>query len=139
MVHRVRRRFPDQGFRFRYTFTYQEEAAEGVTAKDVAADANALEVDTVIVLPKLVDLKVGETIDLTQLLAIKALNSKGVEIPRVYFLPQVIIGEDFITLEGVKLTGKAVGTAGLSIAASTKAGPSMSSKGAARIVVQVTQ
>lgn len=35
VVQRIRPRFPDKGIGFRYTFTWEVEAAEGPTAKDV--------------------------------------------------------------------------------------------------------
>jgi hypothetical protein len=138
MVHRVRRRSPDQGSGFRYTFTWEEEAPEGPSAKEVAEDPTALEVDTVIVSPKLIDVKVGETIDLSQALAIEATNSRGAALREIYFYPRVVLGEEFVSLEGTRLTGKAVGTAVLSIAASMVATPNPPTKGASRILVKVT-
>ena len=138
MVQRVRARSPDQPFRFRYSFTWEEEAAEGPTAKDVAKDPTAVVVDTVIVLPKLLDLKAGETLDLTQVLVIKALNSAGQELPRIYFFTEIALGQDFVGLDGTKLTGKSAGTSVLLVWASTVRGPTRSSKGASRILIQVT-
>jgi hypothetical protein len=138
MVHRVRARFPDQGMSFRYTFTWEVEASEGPTAKDVARDSTALTVDTVMVKPLLLDLKVGETLDLSQVLAIKALNKAGTELRGGYFYPRVVLGDEFVTLERTKLTGKAPGTAALSISVSTVASPQAPTKGAARLLVRVT-
>ena len=83
MVQRVRARSTDQSFGFRYTFTWESETAEGPTAKDMAKDKTALVVDTVIVQPKMIDLKVGETLDLSQVLVIKAMNAAGQELPRI--------------------------------------------------------
>lgn len=138
MVQRVRARSPDQPFGFRYSFTWEQEATEGPTAKEVAKDPAAVVVDTVIVLPKLLDLKVGETLDLTQVLVIKALNSAGQELPRIYFFTEIALGQDFVALEGTKLTGKTAGTAALLVWASAVRGPTRPSKGASRILIQVT-
>src|ERR1041385_2818255 len=66
MIQQVRPRFSGQPSGFRCTFTWGEDPAEAPTAKDVEKDRTALVVDTVIVLPKLLDIKAGETIDLTQ-------------------------------------------------------------------------
>src|SRR5262249_49160213 len=63
MVLRVRLRFPDQSSSFRYTFTWEPEREEGPTAADVAKDPRALVIDTVVVTPKFVDLKLGETLN----------------------------------------------------------------------------
>ena len=49
----------------------------------MAKDKTALVVDTVIVQPKMIDLKVGETLDLSQVLVIKAMNAAGQELPRI--------------------------------------------------------
>jgi hypothetical protein len=138
MIQQVRPRFSDQPSGFRYTFTWEEEPAEGPTAKDVEKDRTALVVDTVIVLPKLLDIKAGETIDLTQVLQLKALNSAGQELPRIYFHTEIALGEDFIELKGTRLTGKAPGTAALLIRASTVQGPVLPARGASRILIQVT-
>jgi hypothetical protein len=138
MIQRVRPRFPEQPSGFRYTFTWEEEPPEGPTAKDVEKDRTALVVDTVIVMPKLLDLKTGETIDLTQVLRFKAMNAAGQQLPGIYFHTQIVLGEDFIELVGTRLTGKAPGTAALLIGASTVQGPVPPSKGASRILVLVT-
>lgn len=138
MVHRVRPRFPDQSFSFRYTFTWEPEAPEGPTAKDVLADSTVLVVDTVIVTPMVLDVKVGETIDLGQVLGIKALNRKGDPVPEIWFYPTVEMGGDRVTLDRTKLTGTAPGTAVLSIGASRVAMASGgSTKGATKILVTV--
>jgi hypothetical protein len=138
IIQRVRPRSPDLPSGFRYSFTWEEEAAEGPTARDVEKDNTALVVDTVIVQPKLFDIKVGETIDLAQILRFKAMNAAGQELPRIYFYTQIALGEDFIALEGTRLTGKAAGTAALLISASSVQGPIPPTKGASRILVQVT-
>jgi hypothetical protein len=87
MVLRVRLRFPDRSSSFRYTFTWEPEREEGPTAADVAKDPRALVIDTVVVMPKFVDLKVGETVNLSQVLSIKAMNAKGARFPRSSFEP----------------------------------------------------
>lgn len=138
IIQRVRPRSPDQPSGFRYTFTWEEEPAEGPSAKDLAKDPTALVVDTVIVMPKLINIKAGETIDLTQVLTFKAMNAAGQELPRIYFHTEIVLGTDFIGLDGTKLTGKGPGTAALVIRASTVQGPILPSKGASRILIQVT-
>ena len=138
IIQRVRPRFPDQPSGFRYTFTWEEEPSEGPTAKDVEKDKAALVIDTVIVMPKLLDIKAGETIDLTQVLRFKAMNAAGQELPRIYFHTEIALGADFIELDGTRLTGKAPGTAALLIRASTVQGPVPPSKGASRILILVT-
>lgn len=139
VIQRVRPRSPDQGFGFSYTFTWEVEAAEGPTAKDLEKDPTALEVDTVVVQPKLLDLKVGETLNLSQVFRIKAMNSAGKELTTIYFYTEVVLGEDFVTLDGSKLTGMAQGTAALLVSATTVQGPLPpgGSKGAARVLVTV--
>ena len=92
------------------------------TAKDVARDPTALTVDTVDVSPKIIDLKVGETLDLAQILSIKATNAAGTVLRDIYFNAQLMVGEGFVSIEGSKLTGLAAGTAALSISASTTVG-----------------
>ncbi len=137
LVHRVRARYPDQSFSFRYSFTWEGVAAEGPTAQDVAKDSTALIVDSVIVRPAVVDLQVGETLDLSQVLAIRAMNAAGHDLPNGYFFSRVVLGEEFVTLDGTKLTGRAAGTAAVAITASMVAGPVVSTRGAARILVRV--
>ena len=83
-------------------------------------------------------LKVGETLDLTQVLVIKALNSAAQELPRIYPFTGIALGQDFVELDGSKLTGKAAGTAALLVWASAVRGPTRPSKGASRILIQVT-
>lgn len=136
-VYRVRARFPDQGTSFRYTFTWEEEAAEGPSAKDVAKDSTALMIDSVEVSPRLIDLKVGETLDLSQLLAMKAMNAKGQAFPRVWFWARVAIGEDLIQIAGTKITGVAAGTAAIEVSFSTVASLQSAGKFPVRIAVQV--
>lgn len=138
MVQRVRPRNPDQPTGFRYSFTWEQEAAEGPTARDVELDSTALVVDTVVVLPRLLDIKAGETIDLSQVLSIKAMNAARQQLPRIFFYTEIALGEEFISLDGSRLTGKAPGTAALLISASTVQGPVPPRKGAVRILVQVT-
>ena len=137
LVHRVRPRYPDQNFSFRYSFTWEGVAAEGPTAKDVAKDSTALIVDSVVVKPAILDLQVGETLDLSQVLAIRAMNAAGHDLPGGYFYSRVVLGEEFVTLDGTKLTGRAAGTAAVAITASMVAGPVVPAKGAARILVRV--
>ena len=137
LVHRVRARYPDQNFSFRYSFTWEGVAAEGPTAKDVAKDSTALIVDSVVVKPALLELQVGETLDLSQVLSIRAMNAAGHDLPGGYFHSRVALGEEFVTLEGTKLTGRAAGTAAIAITASMVAGPVAPAKGAARILVRV--
>ncbi len=137
-IQRVRPRNPDQPTGFHYSFTWEEEAPEGPTAGDVEKDNTALVVDTVVVLPKLLDIKAGETIDLSQVLSIKAMNAAGQVLPRIYFYTEIVLGEDIIGLEKGKLTGKTPGTAALLVSASTVQGPIHSAKGSSRILVQVT-
>jgi hypothetical protein len=138
LIQRVRPRSPDLPSGFRYTFTWEEEPSEGPTAKDVEKDKAALVIDTVIVMPKLLDIKTGETIDLTQVLRFKAMNAAGQELPRIYFHTEIALGANFIELDGTKLTGKSPGTAALLIRASTVQGPVPPSKGASRILILVT-
>ena len=104
----------------------------------MAKDKTALVVDTVIVQPKMIDLKVGETLDLSQVLVIKAMNAAGQELPRIYFFTDIVLGQDFLTLDGTKLTGKSAGAGGLLAWASTVNGPSPPTKGTSRILVRVT-
>ncbi len=137
LAHRVRARYPDQNFSFRYSFTWEGVAALGPTAKDVANDSTALIVDSVIVKPAVLDLQVGETLDLSQVLSIRAMNAAGHDLPNGYFFSRVALGEEFVTLEGSKLTGRAAGTAAVAITASMVAGPVASTRGAARILVRV--
>jgi hypothetical protein len=138
MIQRLRPRSPNQPSGFRYTFTWEEEAFEGPTAKDVTKDPAALVIDTVIVMPKLLDIKAGETIDLAQVLRFKALNAAGKELPQIYFHTEIALGTDFIELDGSRLTGKAPGTAALLIRASPVGGAVAPSKGASRILILVT-
>jgi hypothetical protein len=137
LVHRVRARYPDQHFSFSYSFTWEGVAAEGPTAKDVAKDSTALIVDSVVVRPAVLDLQVGETLDLGQMLRIRAMNAAGHDLPDGYFYSRVVLGEEFVTLEGTKLTGRSVGTAAIAITASMVAGPVALTRGAARILVRV--
>ncbi len=137
LVHRVRPRDPDRGISFRYTFTWELEAPEGPTAKDVARDESALEVDSVLVSPKVLDIKIGETLDLSQLLSIRAQNAAGQPLPRVFFYPRLELGGEYLTLEGTKITGLAPGTAALTISASVAASPTAPTKGAVQILVTV--
>ncbi|MEZ4584846.1 MAG: hypothetical protein R2909_00390 [Gemmatimonadales bacterium] len=138
-VHRVRARDPQQGFGFRLTFTWEKEAEAGVSAKDVEKDENAFEIGSVEVMPKVIDLQVGETIDLSQVLAISAKNLAGKAIQRVFFAATVTVGEDNVTLDGSRLVGKAAGTAGLSITVSAVAtpNPSPNPKATAEVIVTV--
>ena len=138
LVQRVRSRSSELPFGFRYTYTWEQEAAEGPTANDLEKDRTALTVDTVIVLPKLLDLKAGETLDLTQVLVIKAMNAAGQQLPRIFFYTEIVLGADVISLDGTRLTGKVPGTAALLVSASTVQGPTPPAKGAARILIQVT-
>ena len=138
MVQRVRPRDPDQPSGFRYTYTWELEQDEGPTAENVAKDPTALTVDTVMVTPKVVDLKVGESVDLRQILVITAQNAAGQSLPKIFFFTEVALGHDFISLDGVRLTGKAAGTAALTVWASTVNGPGAQKRGAAQLLVQVT-
>lgn len=139
VVQRVKPRSPDQPFSFSYTFTWEEEAPEGPTARDVQQDPTALEVDTVVVVPKLLDIKVGETLDLSQVFRITAKNAAGKDLTTIYFYTQVVLGEGFVTLESGKLTGVAQGTAALLVSATTVQGPAPpgGGKGSARVLVTV--
>ncbi len=137
LVHQVRPRYPDQNFSFRYSFTWEGVAAEGPTAKDVAKDSTALIVDSVVVRPALLDLQVGETLELSQVLSIRAMNAAGHDLPGGYFFSRVVVGEEFVALEGTKLTGRVAGTAAIAITASMVAGHVALTGGAARILVRV--
>src|SRR5262249_37229447 len=104
-VHRVRARYPDQAFSFRYTFTWEAERSEGPTAKDVAQDSTALVIDTLVVAPKLLELKVGEALDLSQALSMEARNAKGTVFPKVWFHTTIGSGAESVELQNSKVIG----------------------------------
>lgn len=54
------------------------------------------------------------------------------------FFTDIVLGQDLITLDGTKLTGKAAGAGGLLVWASTVNGPSPPTKGTSRVLVWVT-
>lgn len=137
MVHRVRPRFDDQAFGFRYTFTWEAERPEGPSSKDVAADPTVLEVDSLTVSPKVLDVQVGETVDLGQVLALRAVNKKGDPFQQVWYFPTITMGEGNVQLDGTKLTGKAVGNAIVTVAASQTAAGPPSTKAVAQVLITV--
>lgn len=79
----------------------------------------------------------GETLDLGQLLSIRAQNAAGQPLPRVFFYPKLELGEAFLLLENSKITGLAVGTAALTIGASSAPNPVAPRKGASQVLINV--
>ena len=138
MVHRVMPRQEDRGYTFRYTYTWEPEQEAGPSAEDVERDATALTVDSLVIEPAGLEIAVGETLTLGQVVGLRAWNSAGQPLRELYFRTTLLLGGEYLRLEGGKVTGLAPGTAALSIGVSTVRGPKEPSERAtARLLVIV--
>lgn len=164
MIYRVRQRFADQRFHFRYSFSWVgenpvpvapgERAAVAVPVEEagrienpavrdlveeaVKADSVSSRVaDTVEVIPTQLNLRVGQRVNLLDTLRVVARSSDGQAIAGLKLKTAIEVGRESVRIEGGSLVGLKPGTAVLLISPPLPPGATGEPKGAARIVIRV--
>lgn len=99
-------------------------AAALIIAGPVAAqNSNQAGIDTVVAARRVIDIRVGKTVDLLASLDPKALNAKGEIVPKARFQIAVVVGADRASITGDELTARAPGTAVVAISAICECDP----------------